>query len=230
MLRLLGLRIRYVTNIDSVGAGTILGRLEAAGIPATLDEVFSPIAALRVFLGRRPNATCRFLLPAELASEVAEHAAKPGERPDFVVVGDLKDAFTYDLLNEALRDLLAGARLVALNKGRYYLGPHGPLLDTGAFASALEHAASTKAYVIGKPSAELLRLALEDMGVAAADSVMVGDDAVSDIGGGHAVGARTILVRTGKFTPAALANAPVSPDLIIDSVADLPDAVRALRG
>jgi HAD superfamily hydrolase (TIGR01458 family) len=225
-----GLAVRYVTNIDSVGTGAILARLVEAGIPAALEEVFSPIVALRCFLCSQPHAACRFLLPEGLADEVSAYAVAANREPDFVVVGDLKAGFTYERLNSALRDLLAGARLVALNKGRYYLEPGGAVLDTGAFAAALEHAASTEAYVIGKPSTELLRLALANMGVPGGDAVMVGDDAAADVGGGHAVGARTILVRTGKFTREALASAGIAPDLVVDSIADVCGAVRQLAG
>ncbi|MBI5231860.1 MAG: TIGR01458 family HAD-type hydrolase [Coriobacteriales bacterium] len=223
-----GVRIRYVTNIDSVGAPTILRRLTSAGIAAEIDEVFSPLVALVRFLDAQPSAACHFLLPDELASELAQYAVAEGERPDFVVVGDMRDGFAYDALNAALRHLLEGARLVALNKGRYYLAPDGPVLDTGAFAAALEHGANAEAYVIGKPSTELLRLALEDMSVAPAGAVMVGDDSVADVGGGHRVGAHTVLVRTGKFTDGALEAAPVKPDLVIDSVAGLPAALEVL--
>ena len=227
-LKRAGLSVRYVTNIDSVGAATILGRLDAAGIPASLEEVFSPVAALAGFLKSQHAAACYFVLPPELGAEVSAFAVDAGGQADFVVVGDVKDGLTYARLNEALRHLLGGAQLIALNKGRYYRGPDGPLLDTGAFAAALEYAASTQAYVIGKPSAELLRLALRDMGVAPDQAVMVGDDATADIGGGRAVGTRTVLVRTGKFTPEALAAAPCEPDVILESVADLPDALELL--
>ena len=205
-----GLPLRYVTNIDSVGVTTIARRLERAGIPVSAGEVFSPVAALGSFLaGRRANR-CHLVLPPELEPDLAQYAAAPGEMADFVVVGDCKDGFTYARLNEALRQLLNGAALVGLNKGRYYLAEDGPVLDTGAIVTALEYAAATTAYVIGKPSTELLRIALEDMGVEAADAVMVGDDATADVGGGHAVGTHTVLVRTGKFTAAALARAAVA--------------------
>jgi HAD superfamily hydrolase (TIGR01458 family) len=227
-LKRAGIRVRYVTNIDSVGAATILARLETAGIPATLDEVFSPVAALLGFLAAQDDATCEVLLPAELATEVSVYAVEAGAQADFVVVGDVKEGFTYGRLNEALRQLLGGARLVALNKGRNYPGPDGPLLDTGAFAAALEYGAATEAYVIGKPSSELLRLALADMGVAPPNAVMVGDDAAADVGGGQAVGTHTVLVRTGKFGPESLSRAPRPPDLVLDSVADLPAMIAAL--
>jgi len=224
-----GIRVRYVTNIDSVAPRTILGRLQAAGIPAKLEEVFSPVAALMGFLSRQSSASCHLVLTDELVAELECWEAKPGQQADYVVVGDMKDGFSYPRLNDALRQLLGGARLVALNKGRYYLGSEGPLLDTGAFAAALEYGASTQAYVIGKPSTELLRLALQDMDVAPQDAVMVGDDAAADVGGGHIVGTRTVLVRTGKFTDEGLAAASVYPDVILGSVADLPTAVRVME-
>jgi ribonucleotide monophosphatase NagD (HAD superfamily) len=71
----------------------------------------------------------------------------------------------------------------------------------------------------------LLRLALQDVSVEGAAAVMVGDDAAADVGGGHAVGARTVLVRTGKFSDEALARADVRPDIVLDSIAQLPEAI-----
>lgn len=223
-----GIPVRFVTNIDSVCATTILERLRAAAIPATIEEIFSPAAALTGFLAGQPSSRCLLLLPADMAADFAEHAVGAGEQADFVVVGDLKEGFTYARLNEALGQLLSGARLVALNRGRRYPGPDGPLLDTGAFAAALEYGADTRAYVIGKPSAELLRLALTDLGIEPGSAIVVGDDVAGDVAGGHAVGARTVLVRTGKYTPDALARADVAPDLIVDSIADLSRALEVL--
>ena len=51
---------------------------------------------------------------------------------------------------------------------------------------------------------------------------MVGDDVEADIGGAKAIGMRGVLVRTGKFRPAALREAEPQPDAVVDSIADLP--------
>jgi ribonucleotide monophosphatase NagD (HAD superfamily) len=51
---------------------------------------------------------------------------------------------------------------------------------------------------------------------------MVGDDIETDIGGAQRCGMQGILVRTGKFREDLLAYSGVIPDLVIDSVADLP--------
>jgi len=52
---------------------------------------------------------------------------------------------------------------------------------------------------------------------------MVGDDFESDVLGSQALGIRGVLVRTGKFRPAALERGRGKPDEVIDSIADLAD-------
>lgn len=51
---------------------------------------------------------------------------------------------------------------------------------------------------------------------------MIGDDIDSDVGGGQAVGTAGILVKTGKYRPEHAQQSPVTPDLLLDSIADLP--------
>jgi FMN phosphatase YigB (HAD superfamily) len=65
---------------------------------------------------------------------------------------------------------------------------------------------------------------LEALGREPETTLVVGDDLEADIGGGRAVGAATVLVRTGKGDHPPDADA--EPDAVIDSVADLPDLLR----
>ncbi len=51
---------------------------------------------------------------------------------------------------------------------------------------------------------------------------MIGDDIKGDIEAAQDVGIKTVLVRTGKFTPSDLGQ-EITPDAVIDSIADLPD-------
>jgi len=226
-LRETGLQVRFVTNIDSIGVTAIVSRLRQAGIAAEESEVFSPVAAAKRFLARLERARCHLLLPSELEAEFASFRAS-GDKVDWVVVGDCREGFTYEKLNAAFRLLRSGAELLALQKGRWFLGTEGPTLDTGAFVAALEYSTNRPAHVVGKPSIELMRMALEDVGGDPFSVVMVGDDVCSDVPGAHAVGARSVLVRTGKFSLAALERSERKPDLLLDSVADLPNALSEL--
>jgi HAD superfamily hydrolase (TIGR01458 family) len=228
-LRDAGLKIRFVTNIDSVPVAEIVSRLAAAGIPAQPDEVFSPISAAKRFLAKSGRARCHLLLPPAIEPEFERFKAS-GDDVDWVVVGDCRDGFTYERLNTAFRLVRNGAELLALQKGRWFVSPDGPSLDTGAFVSALEYGANRQAHVVGKPSVELMRIALADVGGDPYSAVMVGDDVCADIPVAHAAGTRSVLVRTGKFTLSALERCESKPDLLLDSVADLPAALAELAG
>jgi len=226
-IRAIGLAVRFVTNVDSVTVEALVARLRAAGIDVSPAEVFSPVSAALSFLRRHGKPRCFLLLPDDIESDFSAFCSD-GPRIDYVVVGDCREGFTYDRLNGALRHLMNGAELVALQMGRYFRGPDGPVLDTGAFVSALEYASARRAYVIGKPSTELMRLAIADVGCDVYDAVMIGDDVGSDVAGAHAVGTRSVLVRTGKFTLAGLEQSEFKPELVVDSIADVPAALGDL--
>ena len=76
-----------------------------------------------------------------------------------------------------------------------------------------------------KPFPDALLVAAEQLHVPVNDCAIVGDSIV-DIQAGKAAGAKTIAVLTGLFSRAELAA--LGPDLIIDSVADLPANLSAL--
>ena len=63
--------------------------------------------------------------------------------------------------------------------------------------------------------------AVDALGLAADEVVMIGDDIRVDVGGAQRAGLSGVLVRTGKFSPADL-DGDVVPDEVLDSVADLP--------
>jgi ribonucleotide monophosphatase NagD (HAD superfamily) len=100
------------------------------------------------------------------------------------------------------------------------------VLDQGPFVAALELAAGTEATLVGKPSAEFFRPALELLGVGAASAAIVGDDIEVDVGGAQAAGMRGILVRTGKFREEDAARSHVKPDAVVASLAEVPALLR----
>jgi HAD superfamily hydrolase (TIGR01458 family) len=111
---------------------------------------------------------------------------------------------------------------VCLHKNKWWQTSRGPLLDSGAFVAGLEYAAGVEAEIVGKPTPAYFEAALAEVEAAPAEAVMVGDDVEADIGGAKAIGMRGVLVRTGKFRPAALKEAEPQPDAVVDSIADLP--------
>jgi ribonucleotide monophosphatase NagD (HAD superfamily) len=97
----------------------------------------------------------------------------------------------------------------------------GEHLDTGGWVRLLEYATGSSARVLGKPSLEFFTAPLAALGRGPDTAVVVGDDLAADIGGGHAVGAATVLVRSGKGDRPQ-PGAEAEPDAVVASVADLP--------
>jgi ribonucleotide monophosphatase NagD (HAD superfamily) len=93
--------------------------------------------------------------------------------------------------------------------------------------AALEYASGKQAVVVGKPEVDFFRLALEDLGLAAHEVAMVGDDAEADVAGAKKAGLSGIQVRTGKWKAGGEAR---EADLVVDSIAALPEALELEEG
>ena len=220
-----GVPFRYVTNTTRRSRRRLAERLAGYGFEAgTADIVTAPHACVAFLHQRRIRRVAAYL-----ADETLEDFADfelGSARPEAIVVGDLGDAWDFARLNQAFLQLMDGAELIALQRDRYWLRADGLALDAGPFVAALEYATGRKAIVCGKPSAEFYRAALATLGPAAVerprDVVMVGDDLWGDIEGAQRAGLTAWMVRTGKFREDVVAASGITPDRIINSVADLP--------
>ena len=227
-LRQQGISLRFTTNIDSRPPGAVLDQVRGFGVDIRDDEIFTPVtAALRLF-DTEPTPRVYLLVSAALLPTFAHLDSGPPYNQ--VLVGDCRDRLSYKLFDGAFRALRDGAQLIALQRGRYFKHADGDHVDAGALVAGLEYAAAVSARVLGKPEPDFFGLALASAQASAAEVLVVGDDVTSDIAGGHRLGARTVLVRTGKFWDNALRTDVVSADHVIDSVADLPELIETLAG
>lgn len=227
-LRAAGYALRFTTNIDSMTAEDICRGLTEMGAQADPAEIFTPVVALRCFVEQHPARSWFFLLSEEVQSRFTDLQGG-AETADFVVVGDFRDAFTYERLNRAYRHLMNGARFVALQLQPFFMGPDGHYLDTGAVVHMLEWASDTTATVLGKPSPAYYRLALEGLGLGPEEALAIGDDVDTDIRGAAAVGCPSVLVRTGKFNAGKLAASAAQPDVVVNSLDEVPEVLAACR-
>ncbi|MCS6964152.1 TIGR01458 family HAD-type hydrolase [Thermoflexus sp.] len=219
-LRARGLAVRFVTNTTTRSRRALADRLQRMGFPAAPDEIYSPPWAAGRFLRRRQARA--YLLVPDGAREDFAGIPEEDQRPDYVVIGDLGEGWTFGRLNRAFRLILEqGAGLIGLGRTRYYQAADGPRLDVGPFVAALEEATGRKAMILGKPAPAFFQMVLEDLGISPGQVVMVGDDIEIDVGGAQTVGMQGILVRTGKFRPADL-EGRIRPDAVLTSIAELP--------
>ncbi len=230
-LRGQGVPFRFVSNTTSRPRAALAERLAGFGIAAAAEEIHTPLVAAAALLADRGYRTLAPFSPAASLADLGSVALaggvtgrRPQATPDAVLVGDLGERWSYALMQEAFGYLLDGAALVALSRDRYFRGPNGLLLDAGPFVAALEYATGRDATLVGKPSPAFFHAAAAGLGES---TVMVGDDLWSDIRGAQQAGLRAWLVRTGKYRPEALRDGGITPDRILDSVADVATRVEA---
>jgi len=225
-LRRRGVPFRFVTNTTRRSRRRLAERLASYGFavePAqVVTAVMSGVALLEARGVRR--------VAAYVASETMEDFARfdlEAARPEAVVIGDLGDAWDFATLNRAFHQLMDGADLLALQRDRYWLRGDGLALDAGPFVAALEYATGKTATVCGKPSAAFYAAAVASLPaeIAAAPGgvVMVGDDLWGDVDGAQRAGLTAWMVRTGKYREDVVAASGITPDRVINSVADLPE-------
>ena len=186
-----------------------------------LEELHTgPVAAAR-WLAEQGARRVSLLLSEEAFEEFTEFEIDDIE-PEFVVVGDLAEHWTFDVLNGAFRALERGAGLVAIQKNRSWDAGQGLQLDAGPFVAALEYATGQEAVLVGKPSPAFFSTATASLGVAPSRVAVVGDGLETDIRGAHDAGCLGVAVRTGTFSEEGLARLERPPDAVLDSIAELP--------
>ncbi len=214
-----GVPFRLLTNNTSKSRRLLAKNLRGIGFPVDAEQIFAPPYAAGEYLrGKKASA---FLLVQDGSIEDFEGVDQQESEADCVVVGDLGNDWTFEMLNRAFRILHRGdAELIGLGRTRYWEAPTGLQLDAGPFVAALEYAAAIEALVFGKPEPAIFEAAIHDLGLPAGSIAMIGDDIRSDVAAAMGVGMRGVLVRTGKFREADL-DRGMEPDLVIDSVDDL---------
>jgi len=211
--------IRFVTNTTTTTRAEMARRMLSMGFDVDAsDFVTSPTAAASL-LRAGGIERVRLVISPSIRGEFEGLATKPPHQA--IVIGDIGRAWNYDLLSELFNQVMGGAEIVALHKGRYWQTETGLTLDIGAFVAGLEYATGKTASVVGKPSPAMYYAALADLGLEAEDVVMIGDDIYNDVAGAQSAEIRGVLVKTGKYRDELVERSGVTPELVMDSIAEL---------
>lgn len=226
LLQARGIPHRFLTNTSTRSQRDLAALLRRCGVTTVPEHIITPsVAAARWLADHQAQAVALFVTQSA-AEEFEGLPLLPDDAEsgaDYVVVGDLGEAWSFRVLNRAFRLLHdnPNTTLVGLGLSRYWQGADGLLLDVAPFIAALENAVERRAVVLGKPAPAFFQAALDDLAISAGEAIMVGDDIRSDIGAAQRLGIPGILVRTGKYRPGDLQRG-IIPDAVLDSIADLP--------
>ncbi len=226
LLRQNNIPCRFITNTTRMTKKNLVTKLQAMGLTLEVNEVFAAPHAAVEYCKNMKYTTIDLVVPDNEMEEDFIDFDLHAENPQAIVLGDMGNLFTFDLLNALFKKILNGAEIVAMHKNKYWHSGNGLTLDLGAFVTALEFATEKEAVVIGKPNPHLFQLAVKPWGLSFQSIYMVGDDIGGDIGGANNVGMQSILVKTGKYREESLKRSEITPDFIINSVADLPELLQ----
>lgn len=216
------LDFRICSNTTRRSRAAICYALQRADFEVEVEDLVIPASLARRYIIESGRTRAMLLVP-EPCLEDFHGVAPDEERPDWVVLGDLGTSFTHERLSRAFRAIRDGAGFLALHKNPFWSPDEGggDVLDVGAYAAALHYASGRAPLVVGKPEAPFFRLAVDELGAAPHEVMVVGDNVDNDVVGAAAIGCRTCLVRGTAFREEALRTARHTPDLIVDSIADL---------
>lgn len=140
-------------------------------------------------------------------------------KADAVVAG-IDPTATYSDLAQAGLAIQNGATFYATNTDASYPQPDGLYPGAGALVAAVATTTGREPIVCGKPHPPMRKALARRAG---AYPVIIGDRPETDIAMGKAEGWPTILPLTGVIRDPGMIPPDLTPDLVIASIADLPD-------
>ena len=214
-----GIILRFLTNSTLKSRASAAHKLRMAGFRVEHEQVITASYATAVYLrGLKPRSVW-VMVDRDGIHEFGEFT-QDTENPEYIVVGDNRSHFDFEHMNKALRLLLGGAKLIAMQNEMLDNSMGEVELNVGAWVGLLERAAGVQAVSIGKPNPFVFELALRSMGLEKHQALVVGDRLETDVRGARDFALACALVKTGEFTPADLDN-PLQPDYVFDSITEL---------
>lgn len=216
-----GVPFLFVTNTTRRPRSQVVDKLRGVGVEASEEECLTAPMAAASWLEKREAKRISLLLNPDTFVEFQAFEIDV-EQPEYVVLGDLGDNWSYSILDRAFRAIMSGAELVAIQRNRYWKKGDQLSLDAGPFVAALEYATGKKAHLVGKPSPDFFFAATTRLDLSPRTVAMVGDDVESDVAGAREAGLQAVAVRTGKYRPTDERRGREVADAVLDSIADLP--------
>ena len=220
-----------VTNNSTRTPRQYQDRLLDMGIRVPLPTIYTSALATAQFLKKQyPDGAPVYVIGEAGLQEALDEAGFwiETERPRVVCVG-LDQHLTYQKLQTACLAIRAGARFIGTNPDRTLPTEIGLVPGNGSILAALQTCTDVAPLVIGKPSATMIDLAIERLGVSKESTVIIGDRLDTDIQAGAAAGITTVLVLTGVHHLADIPRFPVAPDFVVDDLIQFREALAGRR-
>jgi NagD protein len=212
----------FLTNSSERTPKELQQKLERLGLDVDESHFYTSAMATASFLSSQcPNGSVYVIGDAGLTKAMYDAGFSMNDsNPDYVVFGETR-SYNFEKLEQAIRLVLKGAKLVGTNPDLTGPTERGIVPSTRALIAPIELATNRQAYFIGKPNPLIMRHALKKIGCKREDTVIIGDRMDTDIIAGIESEIETLLVLSGVTSPEDIKKFPYKPDYILNGVADI---------
>lgn len=217
-----GIRTFFLSNNSSRSVNEYVKKLHGFGINAHSEDVLLSTHDLLAWLASNSIEETYLVGTEGMRSMLEDVGIKTrSESPQYVVLG-YDTEITYEKLQTASVHLHRGVPMVASHPDMVCPSPDGGLPDTGAYMALFEATTGVRPeHICGKPNPGMILHKVEDLGLRPEQCAMVGDRLYTDIEMACRAGVVGILVLSGEATLNDLESTETSPDIVVESVADL---------
>ena len=238
LIRRRGGHYLFLTNNSSRSVESYVEKLKRLRIPAVKENFVTSSDAMILFLKERYGEEAAkkkkiyFLGTESFKEQMRKEGFLTADRPEKeteVLVVAFDRELTFTKLEDACILLNRGVDYFATNPDRVCPTAWGYVPDCGSICQMLENATGRKPRFVGKPEADMVRIALRRYGCRPEEAVLIGDRLYTDIACGVNGGIDTIFVLSGEGTMEDLQKSQVKPSWIMKDVKEIAEVLQGER-
>lgn len=212
----------FLTNNSGKSRKELKQKLYRLGLDVDESNFYtSALATANFLMNQAPGCSAYVIGEPGLYNALYEAGISLNDvDPDYVIVGETYN-YNLEYMCHAMRLVEKGAKLIATNSDLTYPDEKGNVPACRALVNPIELTTGRQAYFIGKPNPLMMRTAVHILKSHSAQSVMIGDNMMTDIIAGIESGMMSVLVLSGVSTRENIKNFAYQPYCILDGVGDI---------
>ena len=220
-----GGRYLFLTNNSSRSVDAYVEKLAGMGVKSAPEDFFTSVDALIADLRRRPPYRKCYAFGTQTFREQLARAGIPvtdklEDGIDCLLIG-FDTELTFQKLEDACILLGRGVDFIATNPDWVCPTWYGFVPDCGSVCEMLWRATGRRPETVaGKPSPEMVLLAMERFHAAPEETLVIGDRLYTDIAAGINAGVDTALVLSGETGEKDLAESEWKPAWVWRDIGD----------
>lgn len=226
-IKALNLKVTFATNNATRDEAQYIEKLNTFGIEATPAQIVNSSLATAMTLKKEyPKGGPVYVIGEQgLVNILERFGFYPSEENPLCVVVGMDRWVTYEKMSKASLLIGKGLPFYGTNPDKSFPTPEGQTVGTGAILAAIEAATGIEPIICGKPYPQMMKLALERMGLEPQEAMVVGDRYETDILGGINANCVSSLVLSGVTPAEKVPTLDPKPDYVF---ADLYTLVEAM--